>query len=384
MVVVARVVAGHPGDHPDVQVIVPPQLGEVAPVRRPSARAVATAPADRRSGRRAPAARPGPDRSRTAGSCGDLGEREQRAGLRPRMRDPHGLAKVGLGGQHHRPVRAVDEPVDAEGADHRVDGAGSVGRVSRKTSGIAEAAPPRATSRSRCRGARPASIAKHTRRRGCTRPQGRERVPRHVHAGDVAGERRPPAGRGDALPRWSARAAPGRPGCTNNGAPRSPRTRAAARSAPCPPRRRALRRRHRPTKPLSRSSPSSPGSGASRLGAAHARSSAGNAAAPSCQASSSGCASAGWSASMPSGLEGATQARSRPSYPTSSARRTGSWSAGSKPHSGSPGVAVPALVPAAHRGGSLRREARDQRLGPEMLMYVYPQGLVKGFSETFK
>ena len=248
---------------------------------------------------------------------------------------------------------------------------------------------PRAASR--CRGARPASIAKHTRRRGCDRPEGGERVPGHVHGRDVAGERGPP--------RWvvarpapseRARAGSRALGRDARAAARRGRRgrRAAARSAPCPPRPRAPPPAGTAlTKPLSRSSPSSSGIRA-RPGWRRPTRAAppGTPPRPRARRRAAAAPRTAGSASMPSGLESATQARSRPSDPTSSARRTGSWSAGSKPHSGSPGVSM--YQPSRRRctrGGSVRRASSgDQRLRPEMLMYVYPQGLVKGFSETFK
>ena len=75
---------------------------------------------------------------------------------------------------------------------------------------------------------------------------------------------------------------------------------------------------------------------------------------------------------MPSGLDRATIATSRPSRATSAARRTGSWSAGSTGHSGSPAMRSVQPAPARRMSGGRerRRERRQQRLGPEVLVDV--------------
>ena len=80
-------------------------------------------------------------------------------------------------------VGAVDEPVDADLAEHRVDGPGAVGGDVEEHAGSLAATPPRATSRSRCSGARPASIAKHTRSRGCA---GRPQTAKACHAACIS------------------------------------------------------------------------------------------------------------------------------------------------------------------------------------------------------
>ena len=84
----------------------------------------------------------------------------------------------------------------------------------------------------------------------------------------------------------------------------------------------------------------------------------------------------GGRASMPRGLDSATIARSRPSRSTSSARRTGSWSAGSTGHSGSPAMRSTHPSPARRMSGGRerRRERRQEGLGPEVLVHVDAPG----------
>ena len=96
-----------------------------------------------------------------------------RAGLRSRMRDPHRVAERAARAARRRAGRSRTR---AGRRRSRAPPRRRRGRRRRRRRGTrrrsAAARPPRASSRSRCSGARPASIAKHTRSPGCAgRPQ---------------------------------------------------------------------------------------------------------------------------------------------------------------------------------------------------------------------
>ena len=199
-------------------------------------------------------------------------------------------------------------------------------------------------------------MAKQARRRGSAGRTQAERHPRGVDLCDVGGQRGPPAG--GAPPRGGGSAPRGRAGVHEERRPalleRGEQGRAASRAlgaaqgageagrgrrSPGPGDRRArpvgpVQARARPRRPpLAERRDARVGGGEQPLGLPRR-------AASRCRA----------------GLDSATIARSRPSRSTRSARRTGSWSAGSTGHSGSP--AMRSTHPSRERrmsGGRVRR-----------------------------
>src|SRR4051812_7130264 len=171
VVVEPRVVAVGPGDHPDVDVVVAPQLLEVA-LRRVVA------------DQRAP-------RLGLRGDAGDQGAQlgavehahaatstpaplSSRCGLRSwiaaRTASPSDSSRCATTGRSE-PSTSWSTPISRTTAS---TARSPYEETWRNTPASEAARPPRAVSRSRCSGARPASIAKHTRKRGCAlRPQAR-------------------------------------------------------------------------------------------------------------------------------------------------------------------------------------------------------------------
>ena len=211
MVVEARVAAVGPRDHPDVDVLVAPELLERA-VRRSMAH------------QRAPLLRVGGDprdqlaqlarvRGRAPVMRRTAARSRSRAGLRlrraPRTASPSGSSARRADG----PVGAVDEPIDADLAEHRVDGPGAVGRDVEEHVRIADgdaAAGHEPLAMQRRQAGEHGEAHAQPRVRGAA--PDREGVPRRLHLGHVVRQRRPPARH---VRSWRS---PAGPGWTSSGA----------------------------------------------------------------------------------------------------------------------------------------------------------------------
>src|ERR671914_529773 len=336
VVVEPGVVAIHPGDDPDVHVIVAPELGEVAVLgieidevspRGWIGRDLSDQPA---KCRQIEVALESAWRGHAATSASESSRAELRARSATCTASPNGGSAAGSTGRSD-PYTSASTPSSRMTAS---TARAPYEEVSRKTSRSATGCPPRASSRSRCSGPRPASIAKHTRNCGCA---GRPKTAKAFQAAFNAATYRVAAGHqeGTAVDSWPI--------------PRAERVSSAGTQAP--------------TKPSSSSAARPARSGSPRHGAAQAPNSVGSAAAPACHASSSGRAASGGSASIPSGLESATKARSSPSARTRAARASGSWSARSTSASGSPGTSATQASRRRRRRGASRRRASSATSG---------------------
>ena len=286
VVVEAGVVAAGPRDDPDVDVVVAPQLLEVA------LRGVA-------AHERAPLPRIGGDPAHELAqlarveialerrccegswSCVDLrvGGAEQQSGrVAPAQRGTHGVAERQLGRRDDGTVGAVDEPVDADLAQDRIDGAPAVGGDVEEDVRIADRGAAARDAGARAAAA-PGRRASRSRRAAPGAPRGPRRRTRATPSASWPRSRSAPP-TSPAARRW--RVAGAGPGWTSSGAPRrsSVSSTGPSRSKPSGP-ASASAAMQAPTKPASSSRASSTGSGSARPTAAQAPNSSGSARTPS-------------------------------------------------------------------------------------------------------
>ena len=300
----AGVVVVHPADQPDGDVVVAEEL-LVARAARVVVDGAPRAPAARRGLARTPGSR---SRPRGPRSCRHRGRAERRW-VGSAVTSPAAAPRTARSALDHRPVGAVEEPVDAHHANHRVDRARAVrGRVE-DTSG--SCTPGRAAARGEPLGVQrrqPGEHREHDGRCGCAaRPQTGEGVPRPT-------SRRRSGSRPDTTRGGGARPRRG-PGWTSSGAPPSCRQRArgAAHRGPGAPERARRQRRHQRRRRSRRSTSSA--SGSSSATAPHRPNGSPSSSTPAWKASSSGRPRRRGAPRCPAGSRGETT-RSNPSART--------------------------------------------------------------------
>ena len=220
----------------------------------------------------------------------------------------------------HRPVRAVEQPVDADHAQHRVDRARAVGggvevrqRIVDRVGRAAARGQPLGVQRRE-----PGEHREHDAQARVRRPPPlRPRVPGDGHLGDIGGQRRKPRGRAGRRAGMDEERGVARRKTLER------RAECLEARVPGEGARRHATRRRRPRPGARRPAPA-PGRRA--RSPPHSSKGAPSSSTPVWKSSSS--ASASGSHSMPSGLDGAIRTRCRPSAAASAARSPGHARAG--------------------------------------------------------